>query len=95
MNRRQLAASFADQSTPRGRASTLYFDGPVCYSYGEHYPLAVIFPNKSAMMNDDDYSKSTAVHYGSVYAALVQAGYTVSHGSTGEMKAAVLLTKLK
>ena len=95
MNRRQLAAEFASQINPRGRASNLYYDGPVCYSYGEHYPLAVIFPNKRAMMNDDGYSKSTAVHYGAVYAALVNAGYTVSHGSTGEMKAAVILTKLK
>lgn len=86
MNRRQLANEFANQSNARGRASNLYYDGRVCYSYGSHFPIAIIVGNGHAMINKDSYSKSTSVHQNAVQLALSQNGYMLSKHSTDEMK---------
>ena len=55
MNRTQLAKAFAAQSLPRARASSLYFEGKVAFSYGEHFPLAVITGHKAATVNVANY----------------------------------------
>lgn len=86
MNRKQLCALFARRSAKKGRASNLYFEGRVMFSYGEHFPLAVILDGNRAAVNEDSYSKSTSVHTGAVRFALDQAGYKLEHFSTKDMK---------
>lgn len=89
MNRTQGAEAFAAQSKPRARASALYFDGPVAYSYGEHFPLAVITGPKAATVNVDKYSVTTGRHKSMIRFALTQAGYTLTEADTATMRAMV------
>lgn len=86
MNRTQVADAFASQSKPRGRASALYFDGPVAFSYGEHFPLAIITGPKQATMNSDKYSSTTSRHQSTMRHELTQAGYTITDADTATMK---------
>ena len=89
MNRTQVAEAYARQSKPRARASALYFDGPVAYSYGEHFPLAVITGPKAATVNVDKYSVTTARHKGMIRRALAAEGYTLTEADTATMRAMV------
>ena len=86
MNRTQVAEAFASQSLPRGRASALYFDGPVAFSYGEHFPLAVITGPKAATVNVDKYSVTTGRHKSMIRFALTQAGFTITEANTDAMR---------
>ena len=85
MNRRELCEVFANRSKPRGKASALYFDGPVIYSYGPHFPAAVIRGTR-AFVNSDRYSPSTSRHMSAVRAALDRAGFTITERDTAAMK---------
>lgn len=85
MNRTQIAKAFAAQSLPRARASSLYFDGPVAFSYGEHFPLAVITGPKSATVNKSKYSSSTSRHQSAVRHALKAEGFTITEANTDDM----------
>lgn len=62
----QLAHAWANQLQPEGRASNMFFKGPVIYSYGHHYEIArfVDAPNgqKVCFVNSNGYSHSTAKH---------------------------------
>lgn len=56
---------WAHQSVDRGRNSTgsVYFEGRTIYSYGDHFPVAVLHPDKgAALFNPDTYSTSTSRH---------------------------------
>ena len=86
MNRTQVADAFASQSKPRGRASALYFDGPVAFSYGEHFPLAVITGPKAATVNSSKYSSTTSRHQGMIRRALAAEGFTITDADTATMK---------
>lgn len=86
MNRTQVAEAFASQSKPRGRASALYFDGPVAFSYGEHFPLAVITGPKAATVNASKYSSTTSRHQGMIRRALAAEGFTITEADTATMR---------
>ena len=91
MNRKELAITFASQDAPRGRASALYFEGRVAYSYGEHFPLAVVTTQPggplTATVNTDAYSSTTGQHKGYIRRALSAQGYTLTEADTAAMKA--------
>ena len=86
MNRTALCNAFAAQHPARGRASALYFDGPVAFSYGEHFPLAVITGPKAATVNVDKYSSTTSRHQGMIRRALAAEGFTITDADTATMK---------
>ena len=87
MNRKEVTESFASQSKPRGKASNLYYDGKVAYSYGSHFPLAVITGEKKVTVNGDKYSSSTSRHQSQMRHALTQEGYVITEADTDTMKA--------
>lgn len=91
MNRKELAITFASQDAPRGRASALYFEGRVAYSYGEHFPLAVVTTQPggppTATVNTDAYSSTTGQHKGYIRRALIARGYTLTEADTTGIKA--------
>ena len=89
MNRTHVAEAYARQTKPRARASALYFDGPVAYSYGEHFPLAIITGPKAATVNVDKYSVTTGRHKSMIRFALIQAGYALTEADTATMRAMV------
>ncbi len=70
----QLAHVWANQLQPEGRASSMFFTGPVIYSYGHHYEIArfVEAPNgqKVCFVNANGYSNSTAKHTAHVWNAI-------------------------
>jgi hypothetical protein len=61
-----LAHAWANQLQPEGRASNMFFKGPVIYSWGHHYEIArfVDAPNgqKVCFINSNGYSSSTGKH---------------------------------
>lgn len=63
-----------------GRASNLFFEDGVLYSYGHHFPLAVPLKRNDYeffVVNGDNYSSSTAAHRGKVFRAISQEKYAV------------------
>jgi hypothetical protein len=70
----KLAHAWANQLQPEGRAASMFFYGPVIYSYGHHYEIAryIDAPNgqKVCFINSNGYSNSTAKHTGHVYNAI-------------------------
>lgn len=65
MNQRDVATKWAKQSKPSAKASNLYFEGPVLYSYGPHFPLARLAEvngERIAFINPNYYSHSTERH---------------------------------
>ncbi|MBP9033797.1 MAG: hypothetical protein KBG29_07875 [Pseudomonadales bacterium] len=86
MNRTQLAKAFAAQSLPRARASSLYFEGKVAFSYGEHFPLAVITGHKAATVNVAKYSSTTSRHQSTMRHALAAEGFTITEVYTDAMR---------
>lgn len=70
-----VAARFANHRA--GKATTLYTDGDVIYSFGEHFPIAVHLPDGTVLFNDDryllrenHYSQRTQRHQNEVRGAL-------------------------
>ena len=70
----QLAHVWANQLQPEGRASSMFFYGPVIYSYGHHYEIARFLETtngqKVCFVNANGYSNSTAKHTGHVWNAI-------------------------
>ena len=63
-----------------GKASNLFFENGVLYSYGYHFPLAVPLKRNDYeffVVNGDNYSSSTATHRGKVFRAIPQEKYAV------------------
>ena len=87
MNRKTVSQNFAAQYPLRGKASNLYYDGKVAYSYGSHFPLAVITGEKKVTVNGDKYSQITSRHQSQMRHALTQAGYDITEADTAAMKA--------
>ena len=85
MNRKEVCESFATQHPVRAKASALYYDGPAAYSYGEHFPLAVITGPKQVAINSDRYSATTSRHQSMMRAAL--RGFEITEADTATMKA--------
>ena len=91
MNRKTVSQNFAAQFPLRGKASNLYYDGKVAYSYGEHFPLAVVTTEpggpKTVTVNGDKYSPSTNAHQSRITFELKQAGYDITVADTDTLKA--------
>jgi hypothetical protein len=70
----QLAHVWANQLQEEGRGSSMFFYGPVIYSYGYHYEIArFLTPNHGrsiCFVNSNGYSNSTAKHTNHVYNAI-------------------------
>lgn len=70
----QLAHVWANQLQPEGRASSIFFYGPVIYSYGHHYEIARFLETangqKVCFVNANGYSNSTAKHTAHVWNAI-------------------------
>ena len=70
----QLAHVWANQLQPEGRASSMFFNGPVIYSYGHHYEIARFVEatngQKVCFVNANGYSNSTAKHTAHVWSAI-------------------------
>lgn len=70
----QLAHVWANQLQSEGRASSMFFYGPVIYSYGHHYEIARFLETdngqKVCFVNANGYSNSTAKHTAHVWAAI-------------------------
>jgi len=66
---------WAQQNQNEGRASNVFFEGPVIYSYGYHYPLAVFIESpikangKAVFVHTSGYSVSTHKHITQVQGA--------------------------
>lgn len=89
MNAIELVSAFANQTAADGRASGLHFVGRVAYSYGEHFPLAVIdHDRKVALINTDKYSRTTSKHQSLIHSALQRAGYETTGATTMKMQLA-------
>lgn len=75
-----LASTFAGQEKKSGKAGNVYFKGNVLYSYGEHWPLAILdVDRKIAYVNSSKYSASTSKQTSQVSGRLRMSGYeTVS-----------------
>ncbi len=59
--------AWALQETDTGRTSSgsVYFDGPIIYSYGQHYEMGYIYPDINVILrNEHHYSNSTSNHLG-------------------------------
>lgn len=63
-----------------GKASNLFFENGILYSYGYHFPLAIPLKRNDYeffVVNGDNYSSSTATHRGKVFMAISQEKYAV------------------
>jgi hypothetical protein len=69
-----LSHAWANQTHEIGKASAMFFEGPVIYSYGHHYEIArfIDAPNgqKVCFINSNGYSNSTAKHTNHVSRAI-------------------------
>jgi len=74
----ECAHIWASQSQYEGRASRVFFEGEIIYSYGRHFPVARFAPEYGdiVLFNDRGYSNSTAKHK-SVIRAAIPAQYRV------------------
>jgi hypothetical protein len=74
MNNHQVAKAWANQTKAHGKGSNFYFEGATIYSYGPHFPIALLTKNNAgatvALMTSRTYSKSTQRHTSLVRMAL-------------------------
>ena len=59
----QLTETFNKQGQSYGKANSLFFEDNTLYSYGRHYPLAII-QDSYVLINDTGYSVTTGKHIG-------------------------------
>lgn len=57
----ELIETFNKQSQSFGKANSLFFEDNTLYSYGRHYPLAII-QDSYVLINDMGYSVTTSKH---------------------------------
>jgi len=69
----QLCHVWANQSQDEGKANNMFFRGNTIYSYGTHYPAAMIHKGPRgnfALVRSDTYSNSTSKHLSEIRNAL-------------------------
>lgn len=70
----ELAHVWANQLQTEGKANSMFFQGPVIFSYGTHYEIARFVTanngQKVCFVNSNGYSSSTAKHTGHVWNAI-------------------------
>lgn len=79
MNNSQVAHIWANQSKARATGSNFYFDGPVIYSYGEHFPIARFVDDKTVLFTTRRYGQATSKHIAYAYRALTGLDLNVLH----------------
>ena len=66
MNNSQVAHAWANQTKDKAKGSSYYFDGPVIYSYGRHFPIAAHHTTPSGaaviLFTTHTYGNTTAKH---------------------------------
>lgn len=70
----ELAHAWANQLQDEGRGNSMYFYGPVIYSYGPHYEIARYLTTDNGeqvcFVNSNGYSNTTTKHTSHVWAAI-------------------------
>lgn len=70
----ELCHAWANQLQPEGRGSSMYFEGPVIYSYGPHYEIARFLTTEDGeqvcFVNSNGYSNTTAKHTSHVWSSI-------------------------
>ena len=69
MNNREVCHVWASQNRDAGKGSNLFFDGPVIYSYGYHFPIARMILSV-CLFTSEGYSSATAKHKSYVRGAI-------------------------
>lgn len=82
-----LAHKFANGAT-HGTGSHMFIEDNTIYSYGHHFPIAVVpdRDRKIAYFNKEKYSMSTSHHQSYVRSALLGAGFKLELRSTEELQ---------
>ena len=68
MNNATLFHRWAHQVKPQGKSGNVFYEGPILYSYGHHFPLAVLTGKTTSdgkevvLVNSRSYSMTTAKH---------------------------------
>ena len=60
-NKNNVAHNWANQITAKGKAGNFYFEGKTIYSYGGHFPIAVI-ADTCTFFTTRSYSPTTSAH---------------------------------
>ena len=83
-----VATEFAEGATQgKNSTGTLFIDGNTIYSYGWHFPIAVLDRSKKiAYFNTDSYSHTTSCHQGVVKRELNSHGFKLVQKNTEELK---------
>jgi hypothetical protein len=61
---------FASYEAHCPKASSVYLEGGVIYSYGEHFPMAVWLLDGTCAVNEDKYSVTTGKHMSNLHSAI-------------------------
>lgn len=61
-NHREVADYWAANRQPSGRASRMFFENKIIYSYGYHFPIAKILDGRNCLFTLAGYSNSTSKH---------------------------------
>lgn len=88
MDIKEFCAQFATQKKPAIKCGNVYSEGAIAYSYGSHYPMAILRGNR-AFINSTSYSMSTSRQVSRMRCALNSAGYTITERDTDAMRALV------
>lgn len=62
MNNSNVAHLWASQGKPGAKGSNFFFEAPVIYSYGRHFPIANRLSADLYLFTSRDYSKTTCKH---------------------------------
>lgn len=65
-----VAHAWAHQHKNEMRKGNVFFDGPVIYSYGRHFPMAVLLDNNTVAITTEKYSVTTSAHQSIVAGAV-------------------------
>lgn len=68
-DQRGCAHGWVHHNVNEGKANSLFFEGPVIYSYGKHFPIAYLDGHR-VFFTLQDYSKTTAKHKSIVRSAV-------------------------
>ena len=90
MRNEQVAEAFANGET-KGASGTMFIETaggcPVVYSYGHHFPIAMlVLGGTFAYFNTDSYSHTTGRHKGYVRRALEARGILFQKMDTDKLK---------
>lgn len=72
----ECALAWAYRRCENGKSGRVFFEGPVIYSFGHHFPMARIIEvggREAVFVNSDRYSSSTGRHMGEVRTAVKRA----------------------